>query len=59
VKRSHSIYGEMEIPEEKNVLLGDIAVAKEILAEEYNSVILAYLDLLEEQLDMYRREQDV
>lgn len=59
MKRSHSIYGEMEIPEEKSVLLGDIAVAKEMLAEEYSSVILAYLDLLEEQLDMYRREQDV
>ena len=59
MKRSHSIYGEMEIPEEKSVLLGDIAIAKEMLAEEYNSVILAYLDLLEEQLDMYRREQDV
>lgn len=59
MKRKHPIYGEMEIPEEKNALQGDIAVAKEMLAEEYNSVILAYLDLLEEQLDMGRRKQNV
>lgn len=59
MKTYHPLYGEMEVPEEKDRIEGDLAVAKELLAEKYNSVILAYQDMLEAHLDMYRREENV
>ena len=59
MKIYHPLYGEVEVPEDKDTLYRHLMIAKELLAEEYNSAILAYCDVLEEQLDMERRKKDV
>lgn len=55
----HPLYGEIIVPDKQGEINADLEITRIILKEGYNSVILAYQDMLEEALDMYRRKGDV
>lgn len=59
MKTYHPIYGEMEIPDDFAVMESDLAITRELLAEAYHPVILAYQDMLESGLDQSRRKENV
>lgn len=55
----HPLYGEIIVPDKQGEINADLEITRIILKEGYNSVILAYQDMLEEALDMYRRKGNV
>lgn len=58
MKMKHPIYGDFEIPENKVEIENTLCVTRTILEEDYFPVVLAYQDMLESSLDIYRRDED-
>lgn len=58
MKMKHPMYGDFEIPEKKAEIEKALCVTRAILEEGYYPAALAYQDMLESSLDIYRRDED-
>ncbi len=58
MKTFHPTQGEIEVPDSIVEINQHIKATRAMIENNYNPVVMAYLDSCESALDMYRRESD-